>query len=108
ALEQRDLTLVIGVVLQKATDHGSDGEAGPERGIALVADPAQEIVGLERVDGALEVLLRRGEIILRRLPSWCAPLPSFTGGSLFAARLACGPLATHRADDLSKKLNSTR
>src|SRR5467141_1252933 len=53
-LEQRDLPLVIGVVLKKPANHGSYGQARSERRIALVTDPAQQIVGLECIDGALE------------------------------------------------------
>ena len=56
AFEPGDLTLVIGVVLKKATDYGSYSQARSERRIALVADPAEKIFGLQYLDGSLEFL----------------------------------------------------
>ena len=59
---------MIGVVLHESADHRPDGQPRTECRIALVSDPAQEAVGLEGVDGALEFFLRRGEVLLRRFP----------------------------------------
>jgi hypothetical protein len=51
---------MIGVVLEQAPDQSADGNSGVGSGIALVRNPANEVVGLEIINCALQIPLGSG------------------------------------------------
>src|SRR5437762_4536072 len=64
ALQQCNLSLVVGVMLEEPTDQRADGDASAGGRIALVADPANEVVGVQGFDRSLQLFLRSREILL--------------------------------------------
>ena len=72
-------------MLQQPTNERSDSETGAERRIALISDPAKELVGPQRIDRVLQFLLRGGEIFLGRTPGGFAA-PGFSSWPVFGWR----------------------
>jgi hypothetical protein len=66
--QQADLSLVIGVVLEQTSDESPDSDSGTGARIALVPDPTNQVFWVEVINGTLEILLRRTEIILCPAP----------------------------------------
>jgi len=67
-LQQGDLPLVIGVVLEQTSDQSADRNSGGGGWITVVADPVNQVFWVEVINGALEIFLGRGEIILCPAP----------------------------------------
>jgi hypothetical protein len=67
-LQQGDLSLVVGVVLEHPSDQSADCNSGAGGWITLVADPMNQVFWVEVINGALEIFLGRGKIILCPAP----------------------------------------
>jgi hypothetical protein len=67
-LQQGDLSLVIGVVLEQAPDQSPDSDSGTGACIALVPDPANQVNRVDVINRVFQIFLCSGEIILCSAP----------------------------------------
>src|SRR5437773_10871011 len=78
-LENRNLSFVVRVMLDQATNHRSYRLAGAECGITLIADPPHQILWPDRIDRGLQILMGGAQVFRGSAPGSLAPTGAGNG-----------------------------